>query len=194
MKKCLLLASLALFLLPVGLRAQNGFDLETDTACVGQLIHLKPHTMNASSYYWGFCSAYLNTLPKSANMGAGFQFNTPSGIEIGKDGDNYYGFVINSAGSSLLRLDYGKNLNSIPTVTSFGSLDTSVSPSPNSMYLTQDSGKWFLFICGGGGPAGTPSTISRFDFNGHLYNKPNGVRMGNIGGLLERPSGHIRGP
>src|SRR2546421_8511773 len=38
MKKCLLLASIALFLMPFGLRAQNSFDLETDTVCVGQLI------------------------------------------------------------------------------------------------------------------------------------------------------------
>ncbi len=189
MKKCLLLAALALFVLPFGLRAQNSFDLETDTACVGQLIHLKPHTMNASNYYWGFCSGYLQTLPIASNLGSTFQFNSPSGIELARDGANYYGFVINAAGNQLLRLNFGAKLSNTPTVTNFGSLDTTVSPSPNSMYLTQDSGKWFLFVCGGGGPVGTPSTLSRFDFGNTLANVPNGVRMGNIGGLLNDPQG-----
>lgn len=187
MKKRLLLALAALFLLPLGLRAQSYFDLETDTACVGQPIHLRPHTMNASSYYWGFCSGYLVNTPVEDNLGSSFDFDEPSGIEIAKDGDNYYGFVVNTNGNQLLRLNFGKKLNNIPTVTNFGSLDTTVPPSPNSVYLMQDSGKWFLFVCGGG--TGAPSTISRFDFGTSLANVPNGVRFGNPGNLLDDPQG-----
>jgi gliding motility-associated-like protein len=187
MKKCLLLATLALFFIPSGLRAQNSFDLETDTACVGQLIHLTPHTMNASSYYWGFCSGYLQNTPLENNLGSTFQFKTPTAIEIAKDGNNYYGFALNNTGNQLLRLDFGTKLSNIPTVTSFGSLDTTVSPSPNSIFITQDSGKWYLFVCGGG--TGFTSTLSRFDFGTKLSNVPNGVKMGNIGGLLNDPQG-----
>jgi gliding motility-associated-like protein len=188
MKKCLFLASLVLFFLPLGLRAQNNFDLESDTVCVGQPIHLKPHTMNASSYYWGFCSGYLfSNNPLGDNLGSTFQFSSPSSIEVGKEGDNYYGFVLNEIGSQLLRLDFGKSLSNIPTVTNFGSIDTTVCPSPNSLYLTQDSGKWFLFMCGGG--AGAPSTVARMDFGRTLTNVPNGVRFGNVGGLLDDPRG-----
>ncbi len=193
MKKCLLLASMVLLMTPFGLRAQNTFDLETDTACVGQTIHLKPHTMNASSYYWGFCSGYLQHNPIEDNLGSNFQFNGASGIEIAKDGDNYYGFVVNGNSGELLRLNFGTELINTPTVTNFGSLDSTVSPSPNSVFLTQDSGKWYLFVCGGstagGGGPGVVSTISRFDFGKSLANKPNGVRMGNIGGLLDDPQG-----
>lgn len=187
MKKCLLLASLVLFLLPFGVRAQNSFDLPTDTACVGQKISLKPHTMNASSYYWGFCSGYLQNTPLEDNLGSTFSFNNPSGIEVAKDGDNYYGFVVNATGNQLLRLNFGTKLSNIPTVTNFGSIDTTVSPSANSIYVMQDSGKWYVFVCGGG--TGFPSTISRFDFGARLSNVPNGVRMGNIGGILDDPHG-----
>lgn len=187
MNKRLLLAFAALLLLPAGLYAQSYFDLETDTACVGQKIHLAPHTMNASSYYWGFCSGYLLNKPIEENLGGSFGFDDPSGIEIAKDGDNYYGFVVNTNGNQLLRLNFGRKLNNIPTITNFGSLDTTVSPSPNSVYLLQDSGKWFLFVCGGG--SGAPSSISRFDFGNTLANVPNGVRFSNIGGVLDDPQG-----
>lgn len=188
MKKCLLLASLVLSFLPFGLRAQNSFDLETDTVCVGQPIHLKPHTMNASSYYWGFCSGYLfSNNPLGDNIGNTFKFNGPSSIEVAKEGDNYYGFVLNGNSSELLRLDFGKSLSNTPTVTNFGSIDTTVCPSPNSLFLTQDSGKWFLFMCGGG--FGVPSTIARIDFGKTLTNVPNGVRFGNVSTLLDDPYG-----
>ncbi len=175
-------------MLPLGLRAQSYFDLETDTACVGQPIHLMPHTMNASSYYWGFCSGYLVNTPIEENLGSTFGFDNPSAIEIAKDGDNYYGFVVNTNGNQLLRLNFGKKLNNTPTVTNFGSLDTTVSPSPNSLYLLQDSGKWFLFACGGG--AGAPSTVSRFDFGTSLANVPNGVLFKDPSGMfLNDPQG-----
>jgi gliding motility-associated-like protein len=190
MKKCLFLASLVLFILPSGLRAQNTFEFSTDTACVGQKIRVKPSTMNANSYYWGFCSGYLNNTPLGDYMGTTYQFNSPEAIEIAKDGNNYYGFVVNGTGSGeLLRLDYGTSLHNVPTVTNFGNIDATVSPSPNSIYLTQDSGKWFLFVCGGSATPGTPSTLSRFDFGGSLKNVPNGVRMGNIGNRLDNPQG-----
>jgi gliding motility-associated-like protein len=187
MKKRLLLALAALFLLPLGLRAQSYFDLETDTACVGQPIHLRPHTMNASSYYWGFCSGYLVNTPYEDNLGSGFGFNDPSGIEIAKDGDNYYGFVVNTTGNELLRLDFGKKLNNVPTITNFGSIDTTVPPSPNSVYLMQDSGRWYLFVCGGG--TGVPSSVARFDFGSSLANVPNGVRFSDPLGVLNDPQG-----
>lgn len=187
MRKCLLLVTLLLSVAPFGLRAQsNLFDLETDTLCVGQPLRIVPRAMNATSYYWGFCSGYLLNTPLMDNLGAGFGLNNASSIEIARDGNNFYGFVVNEATTELLRLSFGNSLANTPTITNFGNLDLSVSPSPNSLFLTQDSGKWFLFICGG---RNQPSSISRIDFGNNLGNVPNGVRMGNPGGLLNDPRG-----
>ncbi len=188
MRKCLLLALLLLSFAPSGLRAQTSlFDIETDTVCVGQEVRIFPHAMNATSYYWGFCSGYLENLPLMDNLGSTFEFDNPSGMEVAKDGDNYYGFVVNRGSGDLIRLNYGKTLSSIPTITNFGNLDSSVCPFPNSVYMLKDSGKWHLFICGGTNAAN--STISRIDFGKKLSNVPNGVRMGNPGGLLNNPRG-----
>lgn len=179
---------LLLSVTPFGLRAQsNLFDLETDTVCVRQPLHIIPHAMNATSYYWGFCSGYLQSnTPLMDNLGSGFGLNNASSMEIAKDGDNFYGFVVNEATTELLRFEYGNSLVNTPTITNFGNLDLTLSPSPNSIYLTQDSGKWYLFICGG---RTQPASISRFDFGTRLSNVPNGVRMGNPGGLLNDPRG-----
>ncbi len=195
MRKSLLLVLALLSITPFGLRAQESlFELESDTVCVGQEVRIRPSAMNASSYYWGFCSGYLKNTPLMDNIGSTFQFNDPSSIELGKSGDNYYGFVVNRGNGDLLRLDFGKSMSNIPTVTNFGNLDLTVPPSPNSMYLLQDSGKWFLFITGGGVPAvppapAIPSSLSRIDFGNNLGNVPNGVRMGNPNNLLNNPRG-----
>jgi len=190
MRKCLLLALLLLQILPAAVRAQNTlFELESDTVCVGQEVRIRPQVMNGDSYYWGFCSGYLNNTPLLNNLGSGFTFNQPSGIVVEKDDNgNFYGFVVNTGTTELMRLSYGKSPGNIPTITNFGNLDDAVSPGPVSLYLTRDSGKWFLFMCGGTTGAAT-STLSRFDFGNTLANKPNGVRMGNPGGLMNNPRG-----
>lgn len=165
------------------------FELETDTVCVGQEVRIRPQAMNADSYYWGFCSGFLNNTPLLNNLGTGFSFNQPSGIVVEKDDNgNFYGFVVNTGTTELVRLNYGRSPGNVPTVTNFGNLDAAVSPGPVSLYLTRDSGKWFLFMCGGnGGPA--TSTLSRFDFGTTLANVPNGVRMGNPSDLMNNPRG-----
>ncbi|MEO6833956.1 MAG: gliding motility-associated C-terminal domain-containing protein [Chitinophagaceae bacterium] len=173
--------------------AQNSlFDFETDTLCVGQKLNIVPHAMNASTYYWGFCSGYLDNKPVITDRGNTYGFNTATGIEVGKDASgNFYGFAVND-GTELLRLNFGKTLSNTPTVDNFGTLDSTISNSPNSLYLTLDNGKWHLFIVGGSagfGGGGVPSTISRVDFGTSLGNVPNGVNMGNIGGALNDPRG-----
>jgi gliding motility-associated-like protein len=187
MRKCLLLAALLISFSSIGVQAQRLFDFESDTVCVGQQVRIIPRTMNASSYYWGFCSGYLQTTPDLLNLGDTFGFHSPTSIEIAKDGDEYFGFVLNGSLTQLLRLNFGKSLMNIPSVVNLGSIDTTVPLSPNSLYITKDSGKWFLFAVGGGGTA--PNTLARFDFGKSLANKPNGVNMGNPGGLLNDPRG-----
>ncbi len=190
MRKCLLLALLFLQVLPAAVRAQSTlFELETDTVCVGQQVRIRPQVQNADSYYWGFCSGYLNNTPLLDNLGSGFSFDEPSGIVVEKDDNgNFYGFVVNTGTNELVRLNYGRTPSNIPTVTNFGNLDNAVSPGPVSLYLTRDSGKWFLFMCGGTTGAAS-SSLSRFDFGGSLASVPNGVRMGNPGDLMNNPRG-----
>ena len=73
MRKSLLLVLALLSITPFGLRAQESlFELESDTVCVGQEVRIRPSAMNASSYYWGFCSGYLKNTPLMDNIGSTF--------------------------------------------------------------------------------------------------------------------------
>jgi len=189
MKKCLLFVALLVVSQLDKLKAQPLFQAP-DTVCVRQTIQLQTTVDGASSYYWGFCSGYLRNFPTAiSNLGAGFQIDTPRAMVLEKDGGNYYGFVANYANSTLIRLDYGKSLSNVPTVTNFGTLANKFPVHPKSMYMTKDtaSGKWFMFVAGGDDP--TNSTLGRLDFLTSLSNTPNIVNFGNLGSVLNDPRG-----
>lgn len=187
MRKCLLFVALLIVSQLNVLKAQGLFTAP-DTVCVRQPVYLTNNTPNAASYYWGFCSGYLTNPPVLTNQGGSFSLNKPEGIEIAKDGSNYYGFVANQATDELLRLDFGSSLTNVPTVTNFGNLQNTLPDSVSSLYITQnDSGKWFVFTVGGTTQAN--ASIARFDFGTSLGNVPNGVNFGNLNNLLEQPEG-----
>ncbi len=188
MKKCLLVIAI-LIVSQLKSFAQSLFD-GPDTVCVNQPVKLTSNVFNAKSYYWGFCSGFLFNAPSGTNMGSGYQMNGPTGMEIANDSGLYYGFVINSQTSELLRLNYGKSLNNIPTVTNFGNLTNGLPENPTSVYLLHDtfSHKWFLYVAGGFTKA--TSELARIDFGPRLSNPlPNIANFGNPGKLLNHPKG-----
>ena len=63
MRKSILLAALLFGISMTGLQAQNLFDFEHDTVCIRQQVNFISHIADASSYYWGFCSAIFRTIP-----------------------------------------------------------------------------------------------------------------------------------
>lgn len=186
MRKCLLFVALLIVSQLNNLKAQNLFDAP-DTVCVRQPVYLTNNTTNASSYYWGFCSGYLTNPPVLTNQGMGFSFNGPAGIEIAKDGGNYFGFVANQYSSELLRLDFGNSLTNIPTVTNFGNIEGTLPDSISSIYIIKDSSKWYVFVAGG--TSAGDASVARYDFRNTLGNIPSGVNFGNPGGIMSAPRG-----
>lgn len=160
-----------------------------DTLCINQPVLLKSNVGDASSFYWGFCSGYLLNNPVTNNLGTTFGFTNPSAIEIAKDGEDYYAFVLTSGADSLFRLAFGNNLGNTPIVTNLGNLSTTVPQSASSLYMIKEDGKYYLFATGGTDAAS--SSIARFDFGNTLSNTPNSVNFGNLGGVLNAPDGIV---
>jgi hypothetical protein len=86
-----------------------------DTVCVNTPVTITNTSLNATSYYWNFCVANINTPPAATNLG------NPNGLLTGPvfmdyvyDNGNYYGFVVNFTQSRLVRLDYGNSLLNTP--------------------------------------------------------------------------------
>ena len=163
-----------------------------DTVCVDQMLQLTSRYANQNSYYWGFCSGYLNNTPTGTNMGSSFGFHHPGNIDVALDikTGNYYGFVVNSSTTELIRLNFGSNLNNIPTITNFGNLTQGLPVNPTSLFLVRDtsSGNWYMFVTGGFTAA--TSTVARIDFGPSLGNPaPNIANFGNLWGSFNYPKG-----
>jgi len=187
MRKCLLFAALLLVSQLNYIKAQSLFSAP-DTVCIRQPVYLVDSVTDGSTFYWGFCSGYLQNVPVGTNLGATFGFNAPGAIEIAKDGGNYYGFVANIASNELMRLDFGASLsNPTPVVTNFGNLGNTMPDGTTKLMLVNDAGSWYMFACGGSTSA--TSSFARIDFGSSLANTPSSVNFGNLGGVLNGPRG-----
>ncbi len=162
----------------------------TDTVCINQPVQFSSLISNASSYYWSFCSADLNTPATCTNIGKTFNYQRPSAIDIVQDSGIYYGFVLNDSSREILLLNYGNTLQNIPAVTNLGDLTGVLPVHPHSLFIVKDSAnnEWHVFV--GGGYDSASSSIARIDFGTSLNNtKPNIANFGNFMGVLNDPRG-----
>jgi hypothetical protein len=184
--------SLRIFILGVAglLGAHNGFSQliygGPDTFCIDNYIQLRTTVTNASSYYWGFCSAYLNNVPTGSSIVAGTGLDAPSATAMAKDGNNYHVFVVNTANPrNLIRYDFGTLLGNVPTAVNLGDFGSTLPINAKGFELVNTGGNWFGFITGG--VTGLNSQLVRLDFGASLSNVPTVTNLGNMGGLLINP-------
>lgn len=89
--------------------------LGPDTLCAENQLQLTTTVTNASTYYWGFCSAYLNNIPTGSSIAAGTGLSSPSSISMAKQGNNYFVFVVNTnAPRDIIRYHFGNSLSNVP--------------------------------------------------------------------------------
>jgi gliding motility-associated-like protein len=169
----------------------SGLFVAPDTVCAKQIINLRSKVLTASSHYWGFCSGYLQNYPHGYHYDSSltFEMNVPSDIDIAKDGDNYYGFVLNNASNEFLRFNFGNSLYNVPSVTNFGDMTGVLPTGPNSLYIVKDTmnNNWHIFVAGGNDA--TNSSLARIDFRNSLANTPNIANFGNFNSVLNAPRG-----
>ena len=141
---------------------QANFSLPS-TACLNERISLINQSIGASSYEWDFCQGDLSLSPSASTilnlMGA-----VTLGIDLISDGENWYGFVVSRGTNSILRLEFGSSLQSVPVVTDLGNISNIIS-NPSDIKVVFDNGNWYGFVYGYGSPA-----IIRIDFGNSLLN------------------------
>jgi len=186
MRKCLVFVALLLVSQLNYINAQGLFNVP-DTVCIRQPVNISAN-VNASTYYWGFCSGYLLNTPIGNNLGLDTTLKNPNAIVVENDGGNYYGFIANELDNTLVRLSYGNSLGNTPVHTIIGDLNNTMPGGPTKLFLTKDAnGDWFMFVTGGTDISN--STLARVDFGKSLGNTPNSVNFGNLGGVLNGPRG-----
>ena len=157
-----------------------------DTLCMGNVLQLNTTAKGASSYYWGFCSAYLNNIPAGSSIAAGTGLDDPSAISMAKDGNDYFVFVSNTvAPFNLIRYEFGNSLSNVPLATDMGNLYGAMPQNSKGFELIKIGANWFGFITGGNTAAN--SALVRLDFGSSLTNKPTATNFGSLGGLMLNP-------
>lgn len=184
MKKLRVIAGIIFFLLPASwVKAQ--YIVGLDTICLGNPLDLSTTVTNAGSYYWGFCSAYLNNIPTGSSILAGTGLNSPQSIALEKD-SLFYVFTVNGAGTkNMIRYDFGTLASNAPVPNDLGNFGNLIPTNPRGLQLVKANGSWYGFLTGGSG-AGDYHLI-RFDFGSHLSNTPTVTDLGDLSGTITDP-------
>jgi gliding motility-associated-like protein len=189
MRKSLLFAALLIVSQFGYVQAQQSLFEAPYQVCERQPIQLISNVNTPSTHYWGFCSGYLFNTPTGDNTGDVFGFDLPTSIEIVKDGDQYYGFVVTINTNEFFRLSFGTSLDNTPVVTNYGNFDNALPQGLSSMYVVkdEDEGNWHIFLSGGSSVAN--SEMARIDYHKSFASVPNIVAFGNVGNVLNGPNG-----
>jgi PKD repeat protein len=102
--------------------------------------------------------------------------NSAFDFQMYKEASNWYGLVANTGANSLLRLSFGTDLVSTPTVQDLGSFG--VLNTPNGIFLAKENGMVSAFVTNGGGV----SEIVRLDFGSSILNTPSINSFAVLGG------------
>ncbi len=189
MRKCLLFVALLIVSQFGYLQAQTSLFEAPYQVCVRQPVQLISNVQGQATHYWGFCSGYLFNTPDGINSGDVYGFDAPTAIEIAKDGDNYYGFVVAVKTNEFFRLEFGTSLDNDPVVTNYGNFDNALPDGLTSIFVVkdEDEGNWHIFLSGGSSVAN--SNMARIDYHKSLSSVPNIVSFGNVGNVLNGPNG-----
>ncbi len=157
-----------------------------DTLCIKNELQLTTTDTTASTYYWGFCSAYLNNIPTGSSIAAGTGMDAPASICMVTDSSNYFVFVVNTnSPRNLLRYDFGSSMSNAPTVNVIGDFGGTIPVNAKGFEIVKSGANWYGFLVGGA--TAVNSQMVRFDFGTSLSNTPTIVDLGNLAGLLLNP-------
>ncbi|BAV07198.1 gliding motility-associated C-terminal domain-containing protein [Filimonas lacunae] len=156
----------------------------TDTVCKNTAVTAVNTSQNASSYYWNFNTASIQTQPLANNLGnIDNTFRMPVFSDLAEDNGNYYVFVNGHVPGELVRLDFGNSLLNTPTATLLGTLNNVLKKEMEGIQIIKNEGKWYGFIVGGNTDSG-PSYLIKIEFGANLNNpSPVATNLGNGGGL-----------
>jgi len=167
-----------------------------DTVCVGASVNIGNTTTGASTYFWNFCSADLNTtIPEAVNLGnVSGNLSEPVFMDYAYVNNNYYGFLTNHIPGALIRLDFGNSLLNTPTAVNLGDFG-GIIPTANGsegIQIVQNEGKWYVIIVGGNTSQGTDPRILKIDFGINISSPtPIATDWGNVGNMEQPIDLHV---
>jgi gliding motility-associated-like protein len=191
---CFLIIAICFPFFCVGQNVVPSFTIP-DTVCVNTPVNITNTTTGASTYYWNFCVADLNTAPQGTSIGnSGGLLSAPVFIDYAFYNGNYYGFLTNYNPGNLIRLDFGNSLLNTPTAVNLGNFG-GIIPSgagTEGIQIVYNEGNWYAIIVGGWPTTGSTPRILKIDFGPNLTNTtPVATNWGNLGNMLQPIDLHV---
>jgi gliding motility-associated-like protein len=125
----------------------------------------------------------LKSMPVEVNVGnLGGGLNGPNQLYIVKEDANWFGFTF-SKDNELLRLAFGSDLTSTPTLTNLGNIDGHFNQ-VTAITGIKELDNWHLFITNR-----SNNSVNRISFGNNLTNTPFVVDLGNLGNKVNAPVG-----
>lgn len=125
----------------------------------------------------------LKSMPVEVNLGnLGGGLFGPNQLYLAKQGDDWYGFTFDK-NDRLLRLYFGNDLSSTPTLTNLGNIDGHFS-GVSALTGIVELDNWHLFITNR-----TGNSVNRISFGNSLSNTPFVVNLGNFNTRINAPVG-----
>jgi gliding motility-associated-like protein len=164
-----------------------------DTVCVNTPVTITNTSSGASTYYWNFCVADINTPPAAQNIGnPGGLLNGPVFMDYAYVNGNYYGFVVNHYQAGLIRLDYGNSLLNTPIPVNLGNYGGLLQNSGSEgIQVVQNEGKWYAIIVGGSPVSSTQPRLIKIDFGANIASAGTPTNWGNIGNMNQPIELHV---
>lgn len=168
-------------LLYTGAFSQASFTAP-DTICVNTPVNIQNTSLGATTSFWNFCSGSLYGTPQITNLGnTGSVLNMPSFLATAKEGNNYYAFVVNFGGGSVVRLAFGNNMLNTPVATNLGTFGGVIPLYTEGVQVVEDASGWHVIVVGGS--TASTSKMIKLDFGSSLTNTPTITDWGNLGSL-----------
>ena len=170
----------------VGEFPNNSFPLFSDPVIDDQEHYLfTTLSTNGDLVRSDFGNSYLNS-PTNVVYELDLIPNGREGIQIIKDGSQWWGFIIGgdrdfSGPEFLVRLNFGNSITNTPTVENLGNIGNL--RFPHDLFIAKEDDSWIGITINR-----ASSTITRFEFGDSLGNMPTGTNLGNIGQLFS-PTG-----
>lgn len=133
------------------------------SGCKGEKLQFES-TALGDRIEWDFCQGDLQLTP-TAQISSTVNTSSSIGFDVLYDGSSWFGFVADAANNTIVRLNYGADLTSTPSVVPLGDIfgqDTD----PYDIKIVFDNGNWYGFVYG------VSKLITRLDFGNSPTNTP----------------------
>ncbi|MEP2025453.1 MAG: PKD domain-containing protein [Reichenbachiella sp.] len=154
----------------------SNFEVNSE-ACLNEELFLKNYTVNATSYFWDFCTGDFNQDPIITSTEQETMTGA-SGYEVIQSEDNWYGYAVDKLNKTVFRFDYGTDPYSDPAIIELIIPDGTFTESPEDISMIFFENEWYGVISYDS-PGGD---LIRLDFGSDpTNNEPSIVNLGNFG-------------